>query len=38
MVTVIGLAGLVSAILVELGERRRELAILRSAGARPLTA
>ncbi len=36
MVTVTGLAGLVSAILAGLGERRRELAILRSAGARPL--
>ncbi|MDR2051297.1 MAG: ABC transporter permease [Deltaproteobacteria bacterium] len=31
-----GLAGLASAILAGLGERRRELAILRSAGARPL--
>lgn len=36
MVTVTGLAGLVSAILAGLGERRRELAILRSAGARPM--
>jgi putative ABC transport system permease protein len=36
LVTLTGLAGLVSAILAGLGERRRELAILRSAGARPL--
>jgi putative ABC transport system permease protein len=36
MVTVAGLAGLAAAILAGLGERRRELAILRSAGARPL--
>ena len=35
MVTVTGLAGLVSVILAGLGERRRELAILRSAGASP---
>ena len=35
MVTVTGLAGLVSVILAGLGERRRELAILRSAGAGP---
>ena len=35
LVTVTGLAGLASAILAGLGERRRELAILRSAGARP---
>jgi len=35
MVTATGLAGLVSVILAGLGERRRELAILRSAGARP---
>ncbi len=33
---VVGLAGLVAAILASLGERRRELAILRSVGARPL--
>lgn len=36
LVTVAGLAGLAAAILAGLGERRRELAILRSAGARPL--
>jgi putative ABC transport system permease protein len=35
MVVVTGLAGLVAVILAGLGERRRELAILRSAGARP---
>ena len=35
MVAVIGLAGLASSILAALGERRRELAILRAAGARP---
>lgn len=35
MVMVVGLAGLVAAILASLGERRRELAILRSVGARP---
>jgi putative ABC transport system permease protein len=36
LVTVTGLAGLVSTVLAGLGERRRELAILRAAGARPL--
>lgn len=36
MVVVVGLAGLVAAILASLGERRRELAILRSVGARPV--
>ena len=36
LVTVAGLAGLAAAILAGLGERRRELAILRSAGARPM--
>jgi putative ABC transport system permease protein len=36
LVTATGLAGLVSVILAGLGERRRELAILRSAGASPL--
>ncbi len=36
LVTVTGLAGLAAAILAGLGERRRELAILRSVGARPL--
>lgn len=35
MVVVVGLAGLVAVILASLGERRRELAILRSVGARP---
>jgi putative ABC transport system permease protein len=35
MVTATGLAGLASVILAGLGERRRELAILRSAGASP---
>ncbi|MGS0742529.1 ABC transporter permease [Glaciimonas sp. GG7] len=37
MVVIVGLAGLVSAILASLGERRRELAILRSVGAHPIT-
>jgi putative ABC transport system permease protein len=36
LVTVTGLAGLAAVILAGLGERRRELAVLRSAGARPL--
>jgi putative ABC transport system permease protein len=36
LVTVTGLCGLVSTILAGLGQRRRELAILRSLGARPL--
>lgn len=36
LVTITGLAGLAAVILAGLGERRRELAILRSAGARPL--
>jgi len=35
LVTVAGLAGLASTIIAGLGERRRELAILRSAGASP---
>jgi putative ABC transport system permease protein len=35
LVTATGLAGLISVILAGLGERRRELAILRSAGASP---
>lgn len=35
LVVAVGLAGLVSSILAGLGERRRELAILRSVGARP---
>ncbi len=36
MVVVVGLAGLVAVILAGLNERRRELAILRSVGARPV--
>ena len=36
LVTITGLAGLAAVILAGLGERRRELAILRSAGASPL--
>lgn len=36
MVVVVGLAGLVAVVLAGLNERRRELAILRSVGARPL--
>lgn len=36
MVVVVGLCGLVAVILASLNERRRELAILRSVGARPL--
>jgi putative ABC transport system permease protein len=35
MVVLIGLSGLVAVILASLAERRRELAILRSVGARP---
>ena len=35
MVVAVGLAGLVAVILAGLNERRRELAILRSVGARP---
>lgn len=35
LVTITGLAGLAASILSGLGERRRELAILRSSGARP---
>lgn len=35
MVVIVGLSGLVAVILASLGERRRELAILRSVGARP---
>lgn len=35
MVIIVSLAGLISSILSALGERRRELAILRSVGARP---
>lgn len=36
MVVIVGLCGLVAVILASLNERRRELAILRSVGARPL--
>ena len=35
LVVAVGLAGLVAAILASLNERRRELAVLRSVGARP---
>ncbi len=35
MVVVVGLTGLTAVILASLGERRRELAILRSVGAKP---
>jgi len=35
MVVAVGLAGLVAVVLASLNERRRELAILRSVGARP---
>ncbi|MDY7579327.1 ABC transporter permease [Herbaspirillum sp. RTI4] len=35
LVVVVGLAGLASSILASLGERRRELAVLRSVGAGP---
>jgi len=35
MVVVIGLSGLVAVVLASLNERRRELAILRSVGAKP---
>lgn len=36
MVVVVGLCGLMAVILASLNERRRELAILRSVGARPM--
>ena len=36
MVVVVGLAGLVAVMLAGINERRRELAILRSVGARPV--
>ena len=36
MVVVVGLCGLIAVILASLNERRRELAILRSVGARPM--
>jgi putative ABC transport system permease protein len=35
MVVVVGLAGLIAVVLAGLNERRREIAILRSVGARP---
>ena len=35
MVIIVGLAGMMTAILTSLNERRREIAILRSVGARP---
>lgn len=35
LVVAVGLAGMVAVVLAGLGERRRELAILRSVGARP---
>jgi len=35
MVVAVGLAGLVAVVLAGLNERRRELAVLRSVGARP---
>ena len=37
MVVVTALLGMVTMILTTLNERRREMAILRSVGARPLT-
>ena len=36
MVVVVGLAGMLVALLTSLSERRREMAILRSVGARPV--
>lgn len=36
MVVIVGLSGLVAVVLAGLNERRRELAILRSVGAKPL--
>jgi len=35
LVVVVGLSGMLVALLTSLGERRREMAILRSLGARP---
>ena len=35
-VVVVGLSGMLIALMTSLGERRREMAILRSVGARPL--
>lgn len=35
MVVIVGLSGLIAVVLASLNERRRELAILRSVGARP---
>jgi len=36
LVLVVGLAGMLVALLTSLSERRREMAVLRSVGARPL--
>jgi putative ABC transport system permease protein len=36
MVVVVGLAGMLVALLTSLGERRREMAVLRAIGARPV--
>jgi putative ABC transport system permease protein len=36
LVVVVGLAGMLVALLTSLGERRREMAVLRSVGARPM--
>jgi putative ABC transport system permease protein len=36
LVVVVGLAGMLVALLTSLGERRREMAVLRSVGARPV--
>jgi putative ABC transport system permease protein len=36
LVVVVGLAGMLVALLTSLSERRREMAVLRSVGARPL--
>ena len=36
LVVVVGLAGMLVALLTSLSERRREMAILRSVGARPM--
>ena len=37
LVVVVGLAGMLVALLTSLSERRREMAVLRSVGARPFT-
>jgi putative ABC transport system permease protein len=36
LVVVVGIAGMLVALLTSLGERRREMAVLRSVGARPM--